>query len=175
MIKFEVVELYKDKNINLPKRSTKYSAGYDIEAAEDVVIPSIFSHKNTCDKICTIDEIKKIAKNDNLRVLVPTGLKVQMENDMYLELHIRSSFGCCLLQLANQIGIIDSDYYNNPDNEGHIFIALINLSPYDIHIKKGEKIAQGIFKKYITVSEDSLGLETQSIRVGGFGSTDKNK
>lgn len=179
MIKFEVVEKYKDKNINLPKRATKYSAGYDIEAAEDVVVPSIFRLMKCFDKTCNINEIKQIVKGMDLRTMVPTGLKVKMDLDMFLELHVRSSIGCnCLLQLANQTGIIDADYYNNSDNEGHIFIALINLSPCDIQIKKGDKIAQGIFRKYLTTEEEIGTLSSlfaDIIRTGGFGSTDKNK
>ena len=81
--------------------------------------------------------------------LVPTGIKCEMPQNMYLELSVRSS--CPLkhwLILANGVGIIDSDYYNNPDNEGHIFFQIINLSPFDIILKKGDAIGQGIFKKY---------------------------
>lgn len=185
MNSFKVIKKYEDKDIHIPKRATMYSAGYDIEAAEDVIVPSIFRAMKSFDKVCTIDEIKQIVKGMNLRTMVPTGLKVELDNDMYLELHVRSSIGCnCLLQLANQTGIIDADYYNNPDNEGHIFIALINLSPCDIQIKKGDRIAQGIFKKYNKTSTE-MELEYQGIdiiynsnehtRKGGFGSTDKNK
>lgn len=170
-IKFEVVEAYKDKDIHIPKRATEYSAGYDIEAAEDVIVPSIFRNMKCFDKVCSINEIKKIVKGMNLVTMVSTGLKVSMENDNYLELHVRSSIGCnCLLQLANQTGIIDADYYNNPSNEGHIFIGLINLSPCDIQIKKGDRIAQGIFHTYDITEDD----EPEESRKGGFGSTDEN-
>lgn len=63
--------------------------------------------------------------------------------------------------------IIDADYYNNSDNEGHIFLQLINLAPFDIKIKKGEYIGQAIIKPYFTVENDI----TTGARTGGFGST----
>ena len=71
------------------------------------------------------------------------------------------------LILANGVGIIDSDYYNNPDNEGHIFFQIINLSPFDIVLQKGEIIGQGIIKKYETTENDNANGK----REGGFGST----
>jgi dUTP pyrophosphatase len=101
--------------------------------------------------------------------LVPTGIKCEMPQGMYLELSVRSS--CPLkhwLILANGVGIIDSDYYNNPDNEGHIFFQIINLSPFDIVLKKGDIIGQGILKKYYVTDDDA----TYGFRAGGFGSTD---
>ena len=182
-IKFEIVEKYKDKSINLPKRATKGSAGYDIEAAENIIIPSYlqsirnnldnkgfgryFDSNYTIQK--SIDGIKGIVKENKLRTMIPTGLKVKMPEDVVLKIHPRSGTGSnCLLQLANQTGIIDSDYYNNPDNEGHIFIPILNLSPYDIEIKKGDKIAQGIFEHYLITDDD----EANGERTGGFGSTD---
>jgi hypothetical protein len=94
-----------------------------------------------------------------------------MPEGMYLELSVRSS--CPLkhwLILANGVGIIDADYYNNPDNEGHIFFQIINLAPYDILLKKGDAIGQGIFKKYHLVDDDAVTAERQ----GGFGSTDSD-
>lgn len=63
--------------------------------------------------------------------------------------------------------IIDSDYYNNPDNEGHIFFQLVNISPFYIQLKKGDRIGQGIIHKYITVEDDAAA----GTREGGFGST----
>lgn len=168
-IKFEIVSKYKDKGINLPKRSTKYSAGYDIEAAEDVVIPSHyrFIENFTKDYNLTTDQIKSVVKELGIRVMVPTGLRVKMPENMYLKLYMRSGIGSnCLLTLANGTGIIDADYYN-ADNEGHIFIPLINLTPMDIKIRKGEKIAQGIFSMYFVTDDDVATGE----RKGGFGST----
>jgi len=71
--------------------------------------------------------------------------------------------------VANAPGLIDADYVDNPDNEGHIFVQLINLAPFPFTIKKGEKFAQGVIRQYFTVNNDTHGGE----RMGGFGSTDK--
>ena len=173
-VKFEIVSEYKEKDINLPQRATSGSAGYDIEAAENIIIPSIFReiHKYGF-AVLDLENVKNKIKKSKLRVMVPTGLKVELDEDMYLAIHPRSGIASnCLLLLANQTGIIDSDYYNNPDNEGHIFIPLINISPFDIQIKKGDKIAQGIISYYHkTDIEESY--HTIIHRLGGFGSTDK--
>ena len=71
------------------------------------------------------------------------------------------------LILGNSVGIIDADYYNNPDNEGEIFFQMINLSPFDIQLYKGDIIGQGIIKPYLTTEDDTASGQ----RVGGFGST----
>ena len=97
-------------------------------------------------------------------------MKVYLEPGKYLELSVRSS--CPLkywLILANGVGIIDADYYNNPDNEGHIYFQMINLSPYDIQLHKGDVIGQGIIKYYLTTDDDNASGK----RLGGFGSTSK--
>lgn len=141
---FEIVSSYAQDDISLPKRKTTESAGYDIEAGESVDIPSHTS------------------------VLVKTGLKAFMNYDEYLAIHIRSSMAIKRgLMLTNSTGIIDSDYYNNEDNEGHIMIALYNTTPETIHIEKGERIAQGIFSKYLITNDDNV----TDIRQGGIGST----
>jgi dUTP pyrophosphatase len=101
--------------------------------------------------------------------LVSTGMKCQLESGTYLELSVRSS--CPLkhwLILANGVGVIDADYYNNPDNEGHIYFQMINLSPFDIQLKKGDTIGQGIIKPYLITEDDVANGD----RKGGFGSTD---
>jgi dUTP pyrophosphatase len=114
-------------------------------------------------------EMKQIVKNSNSKItLVPTGLKAKMDDDQVLELFVRSS--CPLnyyLLMANSTGIIDADYYNNPDNEGHIYFQIINLSPFEITIKKGEVIGQGMFTRYCVTDDD----EATGDRLGGFGST----
>ena len=98
--------------------------------------------------------------------------KVLLEDDEFLSIHVRSSMGFKHnIRLCNQVGIIDRDYYNNIDNEGHIWICLQNEGKKDFTIKKGESFAQGIIQKYcITDDDDACG-----IRVGGLGSTDKKK
>ena len=147
---FEIVKGFEDKGINMPVRKTKYSAGYDIEAAEDIVIPSFKKGMNP--------------------VLVKTGLKAYMQGDEYLKLCNRSSNPKKKgLILANSIGVVDSDYYGNPDNDGHIMFAFYNIKDEDTVIKKGECIGQAIFEKFLVADGDTASGE----RVGGFGSTSK--
>lgn len=147
---FEVAKGFEDKGINLPVRKTKYSAGYDIEAAEDVTIPSF--------------------KKGMSPTLIKTGIKAYMQDDEFLALYNRSSNPKKKgLILANSVGIIDKDYYENPDNDGHIMFAFYNIKEEDVVIKKGEAIGQGIFQKFFAIDNDSAEGE----RVGGFGSTSK--
>ena len=103
-------------------------------------------------------------------VALPTGVKAYMQDDEFLGVHIRSSMAVKNgLRLINNVGIIDADYYNNPDNEGHIMLALENTGLQPLVLKKGERIAQGIFYKYLTTDDDK---ETEKAeRGGGFGST----
>lgn len=140
----EYAELPKEERPQLPKRQTANSAGYDFYALEDVFIP--------------------VGKCWNFR----TGIKVKMPIDEHLEIHIRSSYGMKYgLRLANGVGIIDADYYNNPDNEGEILVKLINDGERDVFIMKGDRFCQGIFTKhYLTDNDDAYGE-----RVGGVGST----
>lgn len=180
-MKFEVVSKYADAGISLPVRKTKGSAGYDFQVAEDIVIPSYkcthvhnllneYYNLNIDKHALTLEETAALTKAAKAKpTLVPTGIKCEMPEDMYLELSVRSS--CPLkhwLILANGVGIIDADYYNNPDNEGHIFFQIINLAPFDIVLEKGAAIGQGIFKKYYLTDDDAATAERQ----GGFGSTD---
>jgi dUTP pyrophosphatase len=179
-MKFEVISKYTDAGLSLPVRKTKASAGYDFQVAEDTLIPSYFKLvdkiMNATHETChtagsfTLSEMAQLTKDFRAKpTLVPTGIKCEVPEDMYLELSVRSS--CPLkhwLILANGVGIIDADYYNNPDNEGHIFFQIINLSPFDIILKKGDAIGQGIFKKYYLTDDDAA----DGFRAGGFGSTD---
>ena len=118
-----------------------------------------------------LDSIKELVKKTDTRMtLIPTGVKVKLEEDQKLELFIRSSTPLgAYLMMANSVGIIDADYYNNPDNEGHIYFQVINLSPFNIKIKKGEIIGQGIISRYDKTTLDNA----SATRVGGFGSTSK--
>ena len=148
---FEIAKGFENKGINLPVRKTRCSAGYDIEAVEDIVIPSF--------------------KKGMKPTLVKTGVKAYMMEDEVLILANRSSNpGKKGLILANSIGVIDSDYYGNPDNDGHIMFAFFNIKDEDIEIKKGDAIGQGIFQKFLIADEDTADGE----RTGGFGSTSKN-
>ena len=117
----------------------------------------------------TLEEMAKITKELKCKpTLVSTGVKCQLEPDTYLELSVRSSTPLKYwLILANSVGIIDADYYNNEDNEGEIFLQLINLSPIPIVLKPGDCIGQGIIKRYEKTTEDCA----TGTRKGGFGST----
>lgn len=162
---FEVVAAYKEREINLPKRATKNAAGYDFEAAADIVIPAVW--KQVIQHFTNGTETTgKILKP----VLVPTGIKAYMGTDEYLQLANRSSNPLKrFITLSNGIGVIDSDYYNNPDNEGHIMFQFSNFGLTDVTIKKGERIGQGIFLPFLKADNDQADTE----RTGGFGSSGK--
>lgn len=144
------IKAYHDRNIPnemvpLPTRKTKYSAGYDFIAPMDITIyPGDYE-------------------------VIATGVKAFMQPDEYLAVVIRSSYGIKKhLRVKNVIGVIDSDYYNNLDNEGDIMICLVNEGSDPVNIPKGEAFAQGIFMKYLTD-----GTSPRETREGGIGSTDK--
>ena len=146
---FEIAKGWEDKGINLPVRKTKYSAGYDVEAAEDVVIPSY--------------------KPGIKPTLIPTGLKAYCMEDEWIMLVNRSSGPKKGVILPNSIGVVDHDYYNNIDNDGHFYFQFWNFKDEDLVIHKGDVIGQAIFQKYLLTDDE--GAEGE--RVGGFGSTDK--
>ena len=147
---FEVAKGFEDKEINLPIRKTKFSAGYDIEAAENITIPSF--------------------KKGMAPTLVKTGLKAYMQDDEVLLLYNRSSNPKKKgLILANSVGVVDKDYYGNEDNDGHIMFAFYNIKEEDVLIKKGEVLGQAIFQKYFITDDDNA----EGVRKGGFGSTNK--
>ncbi len=134
-------------NINIPKRATLGSAGYDF------ISPFTFSLKP--------HEIIKI----------PSGIRVQMKPGWVLQLYPRSSLGFKYqMMLGNTVGIIDSDYFNSP-NEGHIIIQIVNSNPTEtLDIKAGQAFIQGLFLEYGITTDDNA----VDIRQGGFGSTNKN-
>ena len=175
MAKFEAVSRFKDCGLTLPIRKTAQSAGYDLAAAEDIIVPSWRTAWADMDAeypggaTFELKDMAVITKRLTAKpTLVSTGMKCQLDPGTYLELSVRSSSPLKYwLILANGVGIIDADYYNNPDNEGEIFLQMINLSPYDIIIRKGEAIGQGIIHKYLTTEDDAA----SGNRVGGFGST----
>lgn len=176
---FEVVKKYQDQEINLPRRQTLASAGYDIEAAEDITIPSIW-RLNFVRIFRLIRNGHQLYERDYEMadqilkpLLVPTGLKAYMPEDEVLILANRSSNTFNRnLALPNGIGVIDADYYNNPNNEGEIFVQMINYGVRPLHIKKGDRIAQGIFIKYLKTDDDD---PISRKRVNGFGSTNEKK
>lgn len=175
---FEAVSRFAaDEEMLMPRRGTAASAGYDFVVAEDIVIPPYESSvktlkiaKETIEPI-TLSEMAAITKKCGVKpTLVSTGIKCHLPTNMYLELSVRSSTPLKhWLIMANSIGIIDADYCNNPDNEGEIFFQMINLSPFPIQLKKGDKIGQGIIKPYEKVRNDNA----EGSRQGGFGSTSR--
>lgn len=132
------IELYNE--YSLPKRDSIYTAGYDIYILEDLTIKP--------------GERKK----------VPTGIKSYFDKEEVLLLVIRSSMGFKYnIRLCNQVGVIDADYYNNKDNEGHIWIMIQNEGEKEYNFKKGESIVQGIFMKYLTTKSDkSMNIQRKS-------------
>ena len=147
---FEIAKGYEDKNINLPIRKTAKSAAYDIEAAEDIVLPSF----------------KKGIKP----TLIPTGLKAYMMDDEVLIIVPRSSSPKKQgISFPHSMGVIDADYYGNIDNDGHIYVQVISLKDEEVFIKKGDTVAQAMFQKYLIIDNDYA----TGKRTGGFGSTNK--
>lgn len=164
---FEVCSQYLNNDINLPIRKTKTSVGYDIEAACDTTIPSIW--KTIFNNIKIFISGKKEFE-DFKPTLVTTGLKSYFGDDEVLILANKSSFPLKKgLILANSIGIIESDYYNNDSNEGHLMFMYYNIGFKDVTIKKGESAGQAYFQKFLIADND----KAEGIRTGGFGSTSK--
>ena len=172
---FKPVSKYADAELALPERKTEMSAGYDFVVAEDCILLPYENHMNLLrecfqpDHAITIDEMAAMTKETKAKpTLVSTGMKCHLPRGYYLELSVRSSTPLKnWIILANGVGIIDADYYDNPDNEGEIFFQLINLSPFPILLHKGDIIGQGIIKPYLTTKNDT----TTVVRTGGFGST----
>lgn len=133
-------------DIILPKRSTLNSAGYDFYS------------------------IISFTLSPGERRVIPTGIKASMNSNEFLSIYIRSSLGFKWnIRMCNQVGIIDADYYNNSENEGHIFVCLMNEGNKVLEIKKGDRIVQGIFMPFLITDDD----KTTDIRMGGIGSTNK--
>ena len=147
MRKFEVAKGFEDRGVVLPQRKTAKSAGYDIIALTD---EDVFVHPG-------------------MSVNLETGVKACMEDDEVMLLFIRSSLGIKQgLTLSNSCAVIDADYYNNPDNDGHFILNIINTGNSVQRIPARSRVAQAVFVKYLTVDDDDATGE----RVGGIGSTD---
>ena len=130
----------------LPTRATKDSAGYDFVLQYDLeVLPGKHS------------------------VASPIGVKAYMKPNEVLMIFVRSSLGFKHgIVLSNGTGIIDSDYYNNPSNEGEIFVKLYNTGPEAIILKKGTRVVQGMFINILPTDDNAT---TGNKRIGGIGST----
>ncbi len=132
--------------IKLPKRGTMKSAGYDVFAPYDIVL------------------------EPNEEIKVPTGIKSYMQDGEVLMAFPRSGLGFkYYCRLSNTVGIIDQDYYNNENNEGHIFIKLRNEGDKTMTIKQGDGMCQFIFMPYLLADGDNF--DDGEVRKGGFGST----
>jgi dUTP pyrophosphatase len=143
---FEVVKNEFRKNegeIKLPTRATEHSAGYDFYSPVDCVI------------------------QPNESIMIWSDIKVHMYYDNALMIIPRSSMGKQPVMIANTVGLIDSDYYGNVDNDGNIGLRLLNLGTTPYEIKTGDRIGQGVFIKYGTIRDDNV----SDVRVGGYGST----
>lgn len=161
----------------LPTRATKGSAGYDLYVSEDTVIRSYATEYRGLELyqyeegygIATLEAVEKASKGDEILgscrpTLVPTGVACHLDEGYYVELTVRSSTPLKYwLIMANAKGVIDSDYYPN-----QMYLQLINLSPYPIQLKAGDRIAQAIIHKYETVDNED---EPTEERTSGFGST----
>lgn len=150
-VKIEEYNKYKDyfkyEDIVIPQRQTSRSCGYDFVSPHEVIINPY--------------EVK----------VIYSGIKCALNNNEYLMLVVRSSIGIKRgIVLANQIGIIDADYFENQDNDGHIMIALRNVTNESVVIKKGERVVQGIIMNYLITDDDDPKSEKRS---GGIGSTGK--
>ena len=146
---FEIAKGWEDKDIHIPVRKTAHSAGYDVEAAEDIIIPKF------------TPGIKP--------TLIPTGLKAYCQDDEWYMLANRSSGPKKGFVMANSIGIVESDYYENESNDGHFYFQYFNFLDRDLEVKKGDVIGQVIFQKFLVADNDTA----EGTRTGGFGSTDK--
>lgn len=145
---FEIAHGWEDKGIHLPKRQTAHAAAYDIEAAEDTLVPKFQPGVKP--------------------TLIATGLKAYCQPDECYFVFNRSSGASKGLVLANGVGIIDADYYNNSENDGHFRVVVFNVTDHDLLVSKGDRIAQVVFQKFLTTDGDTATGE----RKGGFGSTD---
>jgi dUTP pyrophosphatase len=143
---FEIITAFQDAKLTLPARKTERSAGYDLAAAETVTVAP-----------------------GEMRV-ISTGLKAYMQDDEFVGIHLRSSLAIKYeLMLANSQGIIDADYYDNPDNEGHILLGIWNRGCSPFLVEKGMRIAQAVFYKFLIADNDPGGRF--GARQGGIGST----
>lgn len=185
------------EGVILPKRESAKSAGNDFRAAEDTYITSMWVgvagliRSGLDNAVCGLDNavsgihtllfgkaLEEAKEKDRALAIKPfqpqyihTGVKAYMLEDEALNLYVRSStpknFG---LILANSVGIIDSDYYGCKDNDGEIILAVYNLFPFTAHIKKGERIGQGVFNKFLKADGDAA----DGTREGGEGSTNNS-
>lgn len=131
----------------LPKRATKNAAGYDFFNPVRITIPA--------------HQMK----------LVTTGIKAKFPDYFCLKLYNRSSNPKKKgLVLINGVGVVDADYFENPDNDGDIGFMFYNMKDEDVTIEPGERLGQGVFELFATLSNES---KVTDVRTSGWGSTGK--
>ena len=141
------IDLY--NSYNIPRRATKESAGYDFESLFDFIIKP----------------------GEDLKI--PLGIKVDMNSGEVLFIVVRSSQGFKYkVRMCNQVGVIDKDYYNNTENEGHLYIKLENHGDKDYIVKKGDRICQGIYLPFLITDDDK---NDGIVRTNGIGFTDRKE
>lgn len=174
------VQAYLDAQ--LPEYQTKHAAGADFFCAEEVTIKplwesvfSVFGNRLSNAVKCLAGKEVSDKEKDSIQsafapTKVHTGIKANMEDNEVLELYNRSSNPKNLgLVLANGVGVVDSDYYNSPSNDGEIMFAFYNVLPWSVTLKVGDRIGQGVFKRVLRPID---GLRVKDVeRTGGFGST----
>lgn len=139
----EIEKAYSE--VAIPARKTSGSAGYDF--------------------ICPYE----IRLRPGQTAKIPTGIKAKMDKNVVLLMFVRSSIGINRrMSFPNAVAVIDSDYYGNPDNEGDIMLVLVNNNEYDVKVFAGERVAQGVFVRYLLTDDDA----SDGTRTGGIGSTD---
>lgn len=167
---FEVARGYERTGVKLPIRSTRTSAGFDFEAAEDVYVPPIWKQiiRGARESYGRDDEKMK----DFVRpTKVATGIKAYMGDDEFLGLFSRSSLPFTkFLILVDGVGVVDSDYYESEREDGHIFFQFINFGLFPVNIKKGERIGQGVFLKFLD-ADNGKARKLSTKRTGGSGTT----
>ena len=168
---FEVCSSGVEFDFKLPTRSTLHSAGYDFYAPYDVVVPSLWKQVGKY-LLHSLLHFSFNSYKESIRpTMVKTYIKAYMGNDEVLYIYNRSSSPIKKgLILSNSVGVVDSDFYNNLDNEGNIGVAFYNFYPFDVTIEKGERICQGVFAKFLKADNDIVLNNTRS---GGYGSTGK--
>lgn len=168
---FEVCSSGVEFDFKLPTRGTLHSAGYDFYAPYDVVVPSLWKQVGKYLLHSLLHFSFNSYKEAIRPTMVRTYIKAYMGNDEVLYIYNRSSSPIKKgLILSNSVGVVDSDFYNNEDNEGNIGVAFYNFYPFDVTIDKGERICQGVFSKFLKADNDIVLNNTRS---GGYGSTGK--
>jgi len=178
-----VVQRYTDKDfkkkmldpriaLSLAKITSGELTAKNLGKEVGILLPELLLHRSI-----SFSGLKDLVKESKAKLtLVPTNIKAFMEDDQSLELYVRSSVPLNThIVLGNGVGLVDADYYNNESNEGHIYFQLMNLSFFDVTLKKGDIIGQGVFRTYDITKNDSQDDSQATKRIGGMGSTNGGK